>query len=276
MAVTCVFSSALTVEVPATPPNYSVNSPVRVVTGPACARPRPPGQRVIAGVRLRRATMHGRPWRGASDGGGWVGGVVGFVVITWVVFGGIGGCEGSSRGRDSRGGEMVLRVSPDTIRIRAGDIMHGVIPPSALKATLENTGPGAGWVVQAGDGSDYGWRFPVTGWSVVPDSAEIVHPSSWPGPPQGSARCGNMAGYQEDDFVLLKGGVHLKLEGWIVLPKVPGSGRYRALMYYEIDPNKGPRFDRLTGHYGETISKKIRSLEMLALRSNEVVLVVEP
>lgn len=220
--------------------------------------------------------MHERPWRRRSTGRGLVGGVLASLVTTWALFAGIGGCEGGGWGRDQRGCTMVLRVRPDTIRVGAVDIMHGFVPPRALKATLENTGPGAGWVAQAGDGSDYGWRLPVTGWSVVPDSAEITHPSSWPGPPRAAGRCGNMAGYQDDDFVLLQAGEQLELKAWMGLPKVPGPGRYRVVMYYEIDPSKKPRNDRLAGHYGEAISKRIQSLETLALRSNEVVLVVEP
>jgi hypothetical protein len=38
MAVTRATSSALTIHVPATPPNYSVNPTVRAVTVLACAR----------------------------------------------------------------------------------------------------------------------------------------------------------------------------------------------------------------------------------------------
>jgi hypothetical protein len=80
-------------------------------------------------------------------------------------------------------------------------------------------------LVQAGDGSDIGWRTPIARWEV-----EGVKPRKVP-------RCGNTNPLTADEVVTLKPRQRLKLGEWVRPLVLPGPGRYKVRFCYENKPD---------------------------------------
>lgn len=124
-------------------------------------------------------------------------------------------------------------------------------------------------LVQPGDGSDWHWRTPIVGWSVLPLDSDEEHPII---PPRCHVpRCGNTNCVKPDEVFALKPGESRTLGPWIMPPSFPGTGKYRVVFYYKNIPDKKWNGIPLGEHDAATI-QQIRKSTPVSLISNEVVI----
>lgn len=89
---------------------------------------------------------------------------------------------------------------------------------------LRNTGSAPVELMTTDDGSCHGMRNPAVSFDLVPNQRAV------------QARCGNVNGLADHDFVTLTPGMHHKLE-WIHGPTPAKPGRYSVTATFENDPN---------------------------------------
>ena len=109
--------------------------------------------------------------------------------------------------------------------------------PRSLSKTITNTSSKDVTLVLPGDGSRYGWRTPVIGWSVIPaDDKKTKHPEV-PTPPKVVARCGNINALKADEVFTLKPGESKVIDRGVGIPPFPGPGKYRIKFFYSNIPD---------------------------------------
>jgi len=108
--------------------------------------------------------------------------------------------------------------------------------PLPLKATITNLGREAVRLVLPNDGSAWGWRTPVIGWSVLSGTA-AKHPREVP--VVRTPRCGNMNPLMPEDFIALAPGQSAEVvNGWATPPAAQKAGDYRVRLYFVNDPKR--------------------------------------
>jgi hypothetical protein len=124
-----------------------------------------------------------------------------------------------------------------------------------------------------GDGSGWGWRTPLVGWSALPVAeTEAKHPIKVP--QLSGGRCGNINAIGAADVLRLAAGQSHVIEGWAEFPRLE-AGRYRVVFYYENRPLLAPKGVPL-GQHEPAALKAIRGSRACLLRSNELIVEVLP
>lgn len=140
--------------------------------------------------------------------------------------------------------------------------------------TLRNAGEAPVRLVEPGDGSEWGWRTPIIGWSVLPADSKEAHPEDPPKPTGG--RCGNVNAIKADEVFSLKPGEERRFEqGWWGAPRRLAPGKYRAVLIYENVPSKDCG-GLAMGEHSEQALADIKRSTPCKLRSNELLFTITP
>ncbi len=126
----------------------------------------------------------------------------------------------------------------------------GAVPE--LKVILINEGEVPVTLVEAGDGSESGWRTPVIEWQ--------------PSVPV-SGRCGNVNPLGPDEVFDLNPGERRRLCAWVGLPYLFTAGRHRVSVTYRNDPDL--EFSGLVlGAHDPKAMQRVRSSTPVVATSN--------
>jgi hypothetical protein len=167
--------------------------------------------------------------------------------------------------------ELSLRIAPSELTVKSGSLAH-------VGITIENKSKKTATLVMPRDGSDYGWRTPIVGWSMIPvskDGAEVKgqqHPKE----PllKRQPRCGNINALRMDDIFELKPGEKKVIDAsWISTTANLAPGQYKAVFYYTNDPGKRVMGIPL-GRNEAGAERAIKRSTQCDLISNEIVVTV--
>jgi len=98
-----------------------------------------------------------------------------------------------------------------------------------------NTGTTAVTLVVRGDGSEWGWRTPFIGWSILSIESTDQHPRQVPLRRDG--RCGNVSPFGADEILMLRPSAIAKLNKRIGQPRFADIGKYRVVFFYSNVPD---------------------------------------
>ena len=163
----------------------------------------------------------------------------------------------------SLGLTMDLKVK--NIELRVGESL-------ACEVKITNRGKKTVTLVAPGDGSQHGWRTPITGGSVL--SLESTKKHATRPTPSKAPRCGNMNGLKKDEVFTLKPGQSKKLQAWTTLGPFEAAGKYRVILLYENQPSlKWPRDDLgLAGPHDKEALQKVKTSSKCLVVSNEIII----
>jgi hypothetical protein len=102
---------------------------------------------------------------------------------------------------------------------------------ATFKIALTNRTQEVITLVRPGDGSNVGWRTPLTASMIVPESAFKVAPA-WP-EPRGYVRCGNINSLKADEVVTLRPGESLNYTDYVQFAE---PGKQVVVFYYRNVP----------------------------------------
>ena len=139
-----------------------------------------------------------------------------------------------------------------------------------FRVRIRNGGASTVSLVVPGDGSAWGMRTPVIGWSVLPADVVASHPDR--PEPLGFRFCGNINGLHAGEVFELTPNQERELKAWIHPPEFPASGRYRVVFYYRNDPHhlwNGALTDPPALEWD-----RVRSSTQVTLASNEEIIEV--
>jgi hypothetical protein len=170
-------------------------------------------------------------------------------------------------GCDARPVALVLRLEPEAVTVRTGEQL-----PVTLR--LSNPGDTAAYLVMPGDGSSYGWRTPIVGWSVIDAGlGEKQHPAE-PGLSK-EPRCGNIDALGREELIELLPGQGTELLGYLCVPVLRHPGEYRLSFYYRNAPDL--QWTGLPlGEHDPGAMDWVRNSTEVELWSNEIRVTVEP
>ena len=139
-----------------------------------------------------------------------------------------------------------------------------------ITATITNRGKTPVTLVHPGDGSEWGWRTPIVGWSLIKaDDHEAKHP---PTPPlYRGGRCGMMDGLTREDVFVLLPGESKELRSNFIGATFPGPGTYKVVYYYVNDPAIKWQHDEGRG----AAMARLENTTKCSLVSNELVIDVK-
>jgi hypothetical protein len=147
--------------------------------------------------------------------------------------------------------------------------------PVKVTATVVNQGKEAVTLVQPGDGSDFGWRTPVVGWSAVKVAsadAKANHPNK-PELDHGR-RCGNINALKMDEVFTVEPGKKKDLAEWVGQPSMPEPGTYKVVFYYANEPGRKWKGVPLGEHDAGAMAR-VQQSTPCKLKSNEVTITVK-
>lgn len=160
----------------------------------------------------------------------------------------------------AQAGELRLRISLDKTSFKVG-VITAVIAVITNKSSREIT------LVQPGDGSESGWRTPITHWHLA---REINSTGDLEPVEQGTiARCGNINALTAGEVFTLKPGDGRTMTDWIVAPRIEKPGRYRAALEYENDPSR-EWSGLVMGEHDDGAMKRLRLSTKCSVKSNVV------
>ena len=160
------------------------------------------------------------------------------------------------------GQELLLKIEAPAEAIHVSDYPK-------FTATIENHGKVPVTLVKPGDGSEFNWRTPVIGWSVLPtDETQKQHPEELP--LYKGLRCGIMNPIKSEEIFVLKSEESMSLGEWIGSPTFEKSGKHRVVFFYQNNP------DLRTGGEQTGVLDKIKSSHPCLLKSNEIIVEVLP
>jgi hypothetical protein len=158
-------------------------------------------------------------------------------------------------------GGLVLRIEVEKTEIESGEALR-------ITATISNQGKQTVSLVVPGDGSDYGWRTPVIGWSVLAD-VKAKHPEI-PALSKGP-RCGNVNALTSEEVFDLDPKESKEFKGGIFAPQLAEPGTYRIVFYYRNEPGLKWKGVPL-GKHDEKAMKRAQESLPCAVRSSELVI----
>jgi hypothetical protein len=163
--------------------------------------------------------------------------------------------------------DLILELEPLAEPIYAEDFPK-------FKVAIMNQGSKPVTLVQPGDGSNFRWRTPVVGWSIISaDDPEKEHPKT---PPLYSgARCGNINAVKSSDVFTLRPGERRILDEWTGHPRFEHPGRYRIRFYYHNIPDLQIRGIPLGKHDAGAL-RRIQQSHACELISEEIIVEVLP
>lgn len=127
-------------------------------------------------------------------------------------------------------------------------------------------------LVFPGDGSEFHWRTPLTGVSILPMDSKAKHPNF---PPPSDATCGNINSLKNGEVFILKPGEKREIDMWRSLFPVCNlpPGEYRLILYYANNPTF--KWEGIPlGKHDEDEMGKIRKSTPCKLMSNEIVFTI--
>jgi hypothetical protein len=129
--------------------------------------------------------------------------------------------------------------------------------------TLTNRSSREVLLVKPGDGSDCGWRTPVTTWLIDGERRA-----------ERGARCGNINRLKPDEVVVLKPGEKLKETDWLGNPSLALPGKYKLSVRYVHDPKLTWKGVPL-GKHDAAAMERITASRRVEVESNAVEIVVK-
>lgn len=145
--------------------------------------------------------------------------------------------------------EVVLELPPGSVD-GVVDGLHDV------QVRIVNRSADAIRLVLPGDGSDFGWRTPFIGWSVLPSDSDQRHPPV-PAPRTGRG-CGNINPIRAAEIVELDPGGSVLADGYFGRPMI-GKGARRVAFFYRNDPSLHVRGIPLGPHEPGTLERMHQS-----------------
>ncbi len=182
-----------------------------------------------------------------------------------VAFLGVVTCLGSQQ--QEKGAGLVLHIAA-----KEATLIQGQQPQ--ITATISNRGKTPVLLVHPGDGSAWGWRTPLIGWSAAKLGAGAANHPKTPRFLHGG-RCGNINRLKKEEVFVLAPGASKQLNGWIGTPQLAEPGTYRVVFYYANEPTLKWRGIPL-GTHDEEAMQQVQKSQKCALISNELNLTVKP
>src|SRR5262249_20465372 len=137
----------------------------------------------------------------------------------------------------------------------------------------ENRGKTPVILIRPGDGSDCGWRTPITGWSVIDTrKPSAKHPAT----PRlnTNLRCGNLDPFSPKELFTLLPGKRMQIMPYFYNWPYYSPGRYRVVFYYINDPTK--QWNMALGEAPvPPADRLIKGSTACRLRSNELILTIK-
>ena len=158
---------------------------------------------------------------------------------------------------------LSLRLSANSSILRAGEA-------PVVQLSITNNGNETVTLVHPGDGSESGWRTPITEWSIISAEDTSQHPSV----PDLSVRvrdCGNMNALEWDEVFRLTPGETKEIEYWS--PPLMEPGVYRVAFLYANRPSV--RWEGMSfGFHNPLAMWRVRHSTECTLVSHEIVFTV--
>jgi len=142
-----------------------------------------------------------------------------------------------------------------------------------ITATITNKGSVPVMLVLPGDGSKWGWRTPLVGFSSMKsDKDKPKHPAAVP--LYRGGRCGNINALKNNEVFTLAPGKSKDLPDWIGCPAFTEPGTYSVVFYYANDPARKWVGVPLGKHDTDAM-KQVEKSHPCLLISNELKLTVK-
>jgi hypothetical protein len=162
---------------------------------------------------------------------------------------------------------LALRIVPSEITAKLGETVD-------VPYTIANNTKKAVKLLMPGNDSNYGWRTPRVGWSVLRvEGASSARPHPKEPPVTGPPRCAISSPLNRVDTFVIRPGEKEHFIGAISPLLFPAPGQYKAVFYYRNDPrNKFRGFP--PGRNAPAADRAIKKSTACDLISNEILITV--